>query len=125
MSVCNSRVSLLSFAPITLQDVARESFGQLGRSSQLHAIAKDPAVLKVLRVVNLLRVVNSLRVVNRYRDDPFLGFTGISPLKEVFMAWQFTIFCVTVVFLGRLGPGYSQHMYTKTQKSMEFSACVH
>ena len=33
--VCNSRAALL---PLTLQDVAIESFGQSGSSSQLHAI---------------------------------------------------------------------------------------
>ena len=46
---------------------------------------KDPAVLKTLRKVNLLRVVI------RYRDaacanTSFHSFTGISLLKEGFMA---------------------------------------
>ena len=36
--VCSSRVSLLPSGPMRLKDVARESFGQIRRSSQLHGI---------------------------------------------------------------------------------------
>ena len=34
LSVCFSRVALLQFGPVRLQDVARESFGQFGRTQQ-------------------------------------------------------------------------------------------